>query len=187
MAGSTVAEVEELTRRFQELFVACAFDLFHEHTRPARAVEIRGAEVSGPSVVAMVGFAGPGLRGSLLVQASRELARALRPSELVSRGQPSDACLCDQMGEYANQVVGRAKNRALSWGIALAVATPIAAIGNELRVAATEAATESVWHAVPMRVGTLLLRVDLAFDSELRLGEAMRVALSEGEALIFDV
>ncbi len=187
MSGAfTTCDGEDLARRLSELFVACAFDLFGEHARQTRAVEITGAEVAGPSVVAMVGFAGRGVRGSVLLQASRELARALRPPELAARGPASDTCLCDQMGEFANQLVGRVKNRALGWGLALVLATPLAAIGNELRVAAAEGATGSTWHAMPMGAGTLLLRFDVVFDAALSLGEATRAAIAEGEAMMFD-
>lgn len=72
---------------------------------------------------AVIGFTGPGLRGTFIL-ASTEMA--LRDSN------PTNGSLRDWMAELANQLVGRVKNSLLRAGAEVYVTTPVVMRGEHL-------------------------------------------------------
>src|SRR5580698_2990312 len=88
-------------------------------TAPAPAAE--------ESVAAYLGFAGTGLRGSIVMAASPSAVRDWQ----VAIGE-TESSLCDTIGELSNMLLGRLKGRLLPEGIPIMLATPITATGKEI-------------------------------------------------------
>ncbi|HEY3497078.1 MAG TPA: chemotaxis protein CheX [Polyangiaceae bacterium] len=79
---------------------------------------------------ASIGFAGPELRGALVLISTRKLVRLALPREVQDRS--SDEQLADWMGELANQLLGRIKNKLIAYGVNLAMGTPAVMLGLDL-------------------------------------------------------
>jgi len=85
------------------------------------------------AIVAAIGFGGDDLRGSVTLAATREFVRATHPATV--RGEtPSEADLLDWCSELANQLLGRLKNKLLSYGVMLFLSTPSAVVGADVRL-----------------------------------------------------
>lgn len=85
---------------------------------------------SPDDISASIGFAGPALRGALVLISTRRLVEVALPPEV--RDRHSDEQLADWMGELANQLLGRVKNKLLNYGVSLAMGTPTVVLGNDL-------------------------------------------------------
>lgn len=111
-------------------------------------------------MLAIIGFGGRQLRGTVLLSASRDvLARSYpvaKPGDAVS-----DDDLRDWSGELVNQLAGRIKHRLLARGVTLEISTPIAVSGVELRLGAA-------WtneHCLPHRFEIERHQVQMRFDA----------------------
>jgi len=138
-----------------------------------------------PSVVAVLGYAGEAMSGSLVLHASRDSTAALIPAELRVDMSKSEDALRDQLGELANQLLGRLKNRLLTGGVVLALATPATAFGVEIRLGAAPGSSTSrgaiVWDG-----GAVLVRLDVSFAAGFELGDleaAPAAVMSEGDMM----
>jgi CheY-specific phosphatase CheX len=85
---------------------------------------------AGDDIAASIGFAGEELRGALVLTSTRKLVQQVLPQEV--RERDADEQLADWMGELANQLLGRVKNRLLRYGVSLAMGTPTVMLGTEL-------------------------------------------------------
>lgn len=183
MVDSTTHETWSM---IQETLVECALELFEGAVRAVGPVTSAMDEVilSGESVVAVIGYGGDDLKGALMLQASRKVSDLLQPPDF-REPDASDAVLRDVMGELANQLLGRMKNKLLQRGIVLSVATPMTALGSELRVDATGPST-SAWHAITLDVGPVLVRFDATMGPDFRLAApAPPPEINEGDMLFF--
>ncbi len=143
-----------------------------------------GLAIAGESVVAMIGYAGDTLKGSLLLQASRRVTLGLQPSD-VGMSTPSDALLRDLLGELANQLLGRFKNKLAARGVLVVVATPVTAIGIDLRTHDL-GPSSSVSLAVDLAGGVVHVRFDAVVSPALEMTAPLTdAAVVEGELLIF--
>jgi CheY-specific phosphatase CheX len=79
---------------------------------------------------ASIGFAGPELRGALVLISTRKLVRFALPPEVQDR--TSDEQLADWMGELSNQLLGRIKNKLIAFGVTLSMGTPAVMLGLDL-------------------------------------------------------
>ncbi|HEX6274670.1 MAG TPA: chemotaxis protein CheX [Polyangiaceae bacterium] len=82
------------------------------------------------NIGASIGFTSPKLRGALVLISTRELVARSLPVEL--EGGTSEEQISDWMGELANQLLGRLKNKLLALGVALEMSTPTVIWGLEL-------------------------------------------------------
>jgi CheY-specific phosphatase CheX len=134
----------------------------------------------GEAVVAVIGFTSDHARGSIALMARPEVALALDPgSENVS---PADI-----VGEFCNMVLGRLKNRLLARDVVLHMALPTITVGSNVRVSQNSRG-QSLWHRIDIAAGTILVRLEVAFDPEFKLGtEPARTADigREGDCLLF--
>jgi CheY-specific phosphatase CheX len=89
------------------------------------------------NIGASIGFTNRKVRGALVLISTTDLVTASLPPE--ARGAPSDEQISDWMGELANQLLGRIKNKLLDFGIALEMSTPTVMWGLELASKATRA------------------------------------------------
>ncbi|MBL8734114.1 MAG: chemotaxis protein CheX [Planctomycetes bacterium] len=90
--------------------------LFKAYGQPMEEAKNGGFAIDG-AWCAMVGFGGPTLSGALILTVAADLvSRTCQVSELSPR---------DWIGELANQLAGRVKNRLLPYGIVIQVQIPV--------------------------------------------------------------
>ena len=138
----------------------------------------------GASFAAIIGYAGQRLRGALVLLVPRDVALALLPL----MGAPVDeSSAYDMLGEFANMLLGRVKNRLLTRGVVLLSATPTTAIGGALRLPSPVNGT-ATWHEFRAPFGPLHVRFDATFDEGFALepvSEQTTPPLAEGEMMMF--
>lgn len=138
------------------------------------------------SVFAVLGFSGDAVKGAIVIGAERAVAAKLVPEGFCD-GEPTDDIVCDQMGEIANQLLGRLKNRLLAGGVVLSLATPTTAIGRRVRFT-LGAEASSRTHVIAWDDGQVFVRFDAVFAPEFELGDldsAPEAAMTEGDMMLF--
>lgn len=118
---STSSNAEVLSRLVTEA-VAKVFDAY------GTMVELAETTSQGSEIVAVIGYAANDLRGGLAIGISGKLARATMPTENVP--------VYDWVGELANQILGRVRNRLLDYSVDIQIATPVVLHGLGVHVAA---------------------------------------------------
>jgi chemotaxis phosphatase CheX-like protein len=183
----TLTERAQYFAEFQQYLVNAALDLFRGY---GVAVEhsMGGADVSiqGPSVMAVIGYAAPSVRGALLLLTSRAVTATLQPIEIRS-GPPDEASLRDVLGEFSNMLIGRVKNRLVTRDVAPLLSTPTTIFGDRLELPVPTSGM-SAWHRFASPVGDIFARLDATFDAEFSLGQVEKTApvpLAEGEMILF--
>ncbi|HEX4445695.1 MAG TPA: chemotaxis protein CheX [Polyangiaceae bacterium] len=180
---NTLAEQAGYFLEIQDYLVAGVEGLFLDYGLPVSHSMGAGAvNVSAQSAMAVVGYAAPTMRGALLLMSSRGLIEGLQPAaiRIVS---PSDASLCDILGEFANMLAGRIKNRLVARNVAPLLSTPAAMIGDKLSFPAPTGGM-SAWHHFGSEAGTIYVRLDTTFDKDFALSD-QSPALGEGEMVLF--
>ena len=82
------------------------------------------------SLGSTIGFTGEFVRGSLAISIEKDFADKINPIS----GQSNDFVNIDWIGEFANQLLGRIKNRLLSYNIEISLSTPLTIIDGNLRL-----------------------------------------------------
>lgn len=82
------------------------------------------AQISSPPMCAVIGFTGESLTGALMIAADQQPIVATRPTP-----QTTDR---DWLAELANQLLGRVKNRLLTFGVEIYVTTPVVLRGERI-------------------------------------------------------
>ena len=132
-------------------------------------------------VVAIIGFAGEHMRGSLVITA--------RASSVDSWRGPFgniDATIDvrDILGELANMVLGRVKGRLLKEGLPILMSTPTTARGPAVMLARSGGPEEQLGFAGDG--WSVSARLDAAFDDAFGLQEApTAVAAEAGDVMLF--
>lgn len=86
-------------------------------------------DVQWPGTVAVIGFGGVEIRGTLVLGAPLELLRRTHPVE------SSDAVeLIDWLAEISNQMLGRMKARLLRHDVVIEIGTPLTISASDLRL-----------------------------------------------------
>ena len=132
--------------------------------------------------MAVIGYAGKGVRGALVMMAAEHAVQAW----MTAAGVP-DGDVADTLGEFSNMLLGRLKERLLPLGISIIATTPTAAVGSGLRF--SEAPGPSTWSTYDGPDWKLRLRLDATFDSNFRpVAESIPPAwcARAGEAIDFD-
>jgi len=157
---------------------------YDREIEPGESAEV---DPAGPSVMSIIGFAGEGMRGSLLLLSPRDTVLALVPAPLRRSGPPLELVLRDLLGEFANMLAGRMKNRLLAHGVDLLVSTPTTVLGEEL-VVPPPASGASAWLRFTGSGALLLVRLEATFDPDFTLApadEAKAPLVKEGEMILF--
>ena len=81
-------------------------------------------------VGASIGFTGPALRGALVMISTHRFVQRVLPAE-IEAGDSAEQ-VADWTGELANQLLGRIKNKLLTYGVTLEMSTPTVIFGLEL-------------------------------------------------------
>lgn len=164
-----------------EIIRSCALDLFARQGTDLAG----GAESLDPhDYVAVIGFYGDSLRGALGIGLDRGLAASmLEASGPVS---PDRGILEDWVGEAANQLLGRVKNRLLGYGVTLGLALPMVLRGVEVHLVKS---TSEIWHyRFASAQGGLTIWFDARIDDGVvlqRRSNAEQLVASEGGLTLF--
>jgi CheY-specific phosphatase CheX len=175
--------------RINGMLVDCAIALLHAFGTSARydpAGEDKHPAEDG--MLAIIGFAGEKLRGSLVLSANPGLLEGSCPARTVGRTDATHGeILQDWIGELANQLLGRLKSRLLAHGVAIQLGTPTTVSGLELRVRSCggERPATPLW----LHAGGdwLVVRLDAVAAPETKLSTSPdpSSAAAEGEILLF--
>jgi len=122
----------------------------------------------------VIGFAGPGVKGTCILAASEEP---------IAESIPVSGSLRDWIAELSNQLVGRIKNKLLSYGAEVYVTSPAVVRGEHLAAPASCAIKPFSFATTG---GNVFLWVDVETDENFVLiNPPEPPGAAEGEALIF--
>ncbi len=133
----------------------------------------------GHEVVSVIGYAADEVRGGLALGISKALAERTMPT--------ADTPLYDWVGELANQILGRVRNKMLAYKVDLQIATPVVLHGLGVQVAPPgEGLAKDV---VCYRSGDDILQVllEARFEEGFEMPEQAEEdgVVDEGEMLLF--
>jgi hypothetical protein len=122
----------------------------------------------------VIGFVGPGLRGTCLLVGNR------LPIELSS---PQKDHTRDWVGELTNQLVGRLKRKFLGYGLEVALTTPVVLSGVYLRPIPRRELSPRVFSTDS---GSIMVWVEVEAEPGFELGPAVSDSSNaEGDVLMF--
>jgi CheY-specific phosphatase CheX len=152
---------------------ACT-SLFQAYGVPLETVPAVGA--AAPALSAVIGFSGPGIRGTCILAASES---PIKMSDPIG-GSPRL-----WIAELSNQLVGRIKNKLLAHGAEVYVTTPVV-LRAEL-FAPLDGRNQLVPRAFASEGGNVFIWIELETDPTLVLSATPgdEVAAEEGDALMF--
>jgi len=155
-----------------ELFAA--YDVPIEHC-PEMSKEGLGRETY---CMASIGYVGQGVKGVLILAATRAAAEAW-----TSAAGGLECDLVDTVGEFSNMLLGRLKGRLLREGIPISLATPMTVVGDGLRISVAPGASSWKFFEGPgWHLGT---RLDAAFDADFQRQETPAAPAEAGDAILF--
>lgn len=129
--------------------------------------------------MAVIGYAGAGVRGALVMVVPESAIRTWMVAAGIPDGDP-----CDTLGEFSNMVFGRLKERLLPAGIALTATTPTAATGAGLRL--SDAPCPTSWASFDGPDFNLRVRLDASFDADFQPTAAPLAWEPKTDAIDFD-
>ena len=133
-----------------------------------------------PATLAVIGFVGPGVRGSLIMVALESAVRGWLAAMGEPEGDPADV-----LGEFSNMLLGRLKTRLLPDGLALQVSTPATASGKGIRLSTP--LLHSQWVSLAGANWEAKVRLDTTFDANFALErtEEREAPAQAGDAIFF--
>jgi hypothetical protein len=155
-----------------ELFAAYAVPIKH---CPALANEGLGSETY---CMASIGYVGEGVKGALILAATRAAAEAW-----TSAAGGLECDLVDTVGEFSNMLLGRLKGRLLRDGIPISLATPLTVVGAGLRISLPPG--KSSWHFFVGPGWHLGTRLDAAFEPGFQRAQTHAEPADAGDAILF--
>ena len=85
------------------------------------------------AVISVLGFSGEQMKGSLVISCERKLLEKSHPNNAM--GMPiGDEDITDWIGELANQMLGRLKNKITIYGCSFSMSTPTTMSSNGLKL-----------------------------------------------------
>jgi hypothetical protein len=151
---------------------ACT-SLFQAYGVPLETVT---AGTAAPALSAVIGFSGPGIRGTCILAASES---PIKMSDPIG-GSPRA-----WIAELSNQLVGRIKNKLLAHGAEVYVTTPVV-LRAEL-LAPVDGRSQLAPRAFASQGGNVFVWIELDTDPTLLLSVTPReaAAVQEGDAVMF--
>ncbi|HKQ69502.1 MAG TPA: chemotaxis protein CheX [Polyangiaceae bacterium] len=151
-------------------------------------LESRGTHESGAFVdemtVAVIGFAGDAMRGSLVIGAARVAWKKTHPLA-ADRPTLSEDDVRDWAGELANQLIGRLKIRLLRHGITIQLGTPTTMSGRDFKLGPAVTKVMSSQHRFEMGSDWVIVRLDAVVDEGVTLQEAAEPTSEEDDGGTF--
>ena len=143
----------------------------------------------GCTVMAAIELGCEGVCGSLLLLASQDLVSSMCPRSSGVDRDIERELLGDTLGEFANMLLGRIKNRLVGHALEPVISTPTCVLADELVLPEPQEGM-TAWHA--FRAGasrTLLVRCTalLGPGFDLVVGAGEQPVLREGEVMMFDM
>jgi CheY-specific phosphatase CheX len=184
---SSMVERAQTFGEIQDYLVTSARALFEAYGMEVEYSSGGSAEIDGPAVMAVIGFADVGVRGTLLLLTPRDIVDALTPPEVRASGVAAEDSLRDVLGEFANMLLGRIKNQLVTRDIAPLLTTPTTVYGDDLKLPAPTSGM-SAWHTFAGAMGNIFVRFDATVGAEFALapvGEGKPTPIAEGEMLLF--
>jgi CheY-specific phosphatase CheX len=165
-----------LVEATRELFAEFALPL-----EPCQAKDDSWKEDDGEALgMAVIGYAGTGLRGALVMQVAEPAIHAWMAAAGVPDGEAADT-----LGEFSNMLLGRLKERLLPVGISIIATTPTAAIGNGFRL--SDSPGPSSWFTFDGPGWNLRIRLDANFEAGFHASEARPLARQTRVADLIDL
>lgn len=133
-----------------------------------------------PEVVAILGFAGTDIAGSVALCTSQACLDAL--AKLGQATLPED-----WLGELSNQLAGRFKRRLAPHGATFGLGTPVILLGERLRLAARAKGEGALSVHLESSIGQVVVWLEIEFRNGFALAAQPTDdgTLIEGEALLF--
>jgi len=148
--------VDHLADAAREVFADFGVSIRPRAESPGPGAE---CEDEGSTGMAVIGYAGAGVRGALVMVVPESAIRTWMVVAGIPDGDP-----CDTLGEFSNMVFGRLKERLLPAGISLTATTPTAATGADLRLSEAPCPTHCTSFDGPDF--SLRVRLDASFDAD---------------------
>ncbi len=152
-------------------------------------LEQHGPQPSQAELAGMVGFTSESMRGTVMIASTFSLFARSRPAAI--RDQPVSAYVArdwlylrDWASELTNQLVGRIKNRLVTFGVSLRVSTPTALSGSALAFA-TPTSKRTRPLVFTSERDELWVFFDAIIEPELELVPQGEAAAEEGELILF--
>jgi hypothetical protein len=157
-----------------------AFELFAAYDVPIEPCPALAEDGLGQETYCMasIGYVGNGVKGVLILAATRAAAEAWTSA---AGGMESD--LVDTVGEFSNMLLGRLKGRLLREGIPISLATPMTVVGAGLRFSMPP--SKSSWHFFEGPGWHLGTRLDAAFEPGFQREETHAEPAEAGDAILF--
>jgi len=155
-----------------ELFAA--YEVPIEHC-PALVADGLGSEAY---CVASIGYVGQGMKGALVLAATRAAAEAW-----TSAAGGLECDLVDTVGEFSNMLLGRLKGRLFREGIPISVATPLTVVGVGLRASLPPG--KSGWQFFEGPGWHLATRLDAGFEPGFERAQTHAEPAEAGDAILF--
>jgi CheY-specific phosphatase CheX len=133
------------------------------------------------SGVAVIGYAGEGIRGALILAAAESAIRAWMVAVGVADGD-----VADTLGEFSNMLLGRLKLRLLDEGMTIFAATPTTTLGTGLQLSAPSA--QSACYTFDGPGWKVSARLDATFEPgfEQPVFRPICRPVRAGEGIVFD-
>ena len=152
---------------------ACT-SLFQAYGVPLETVPVVGT--AAPALSAVIGFSGPGIRGTCILAASESP---------IKKSDPIGGSPRAWIAELSNQLVGRIKNKLLAHGAEVYVTTPVVLRGELL--APVDGRTQLAPRAFASEGGSVFVWIELDTDPSFVLSATARAAaaVEEGDSVMF--
>lgn len=174
-SSTKVDMASENNEALSEIVSECVVKVFEAYETDLALAE---TEDPGHEVVAVIGYAADEVRGGLALGISKTLAEKTMPTP--------DTPLYDWAGELANQILGRVRNKMLSYRVDIQISTPVVLHG--LGVQVSPPGHQGVKIA-SYRAGEEMVQVllEARFEEGYELPEKSEDdgAVDEGEMLLF--
>ncbi|MDD9942496.1 MAG: chemotaxis protein CheX [Myxococcales bacterium] len=185
-AAANASVVEEFHKLAIDHLQAAAIALFSDYGKDLQVSESTKEEKRrlSLSLGAAIGFTSEHVRGVLAIAVDERLAKDMNPLSTDDSGaENSKANSTDWIGELANQLLGRLKNKLLANGVELALSTPVVVQGTHLRLGAVHRrATRLLFTDAENQAHVWW---DAEVDSDLVISESTEEPQSEGEMVLF--
>jgi len=151
-----------LTGAVRELFEAYGAAVDVSHT-------VESSSEGESQGMAVIGYAGKGVRGALILIATEATVCAWMTAAGLSDGD-----VADTLGEFSNMLLGRLKARILREGIAIFATTPTTATGTGLRL--SNPPGQCAWSSFDGPGWHFNVRLDAKFDRSFEPNLSRRVS-----------
>jgi chemotaxis protein CheX len=143
------------------------------------------SELDGRELASWIGFTGIYVRGSITVRAPVSFFAGTFPVTKAKGDKLEPREICDWAGEIANQLLGRLKNKLLSYGVSLAISTPAILFGDSLREPDPQPCSLAL--RFPWQAGEVFIRFDVETEPGFQILEEPCdcAPMEAGDALLF--